>query len=126
MPRRRRERLTEEQRVVLRAQAIAGLRDLQRDLERSPKRCSNAPRYLTPVGNRDRLNRCLDLLQRAGEDVPPWLYKRGPVYPGALRNAKTGLPLDTVSLASLLGKVMEARDLFDAETDGNPLHPESP
>lgn len=74
MPRRRREPLTEEQRVTLHEQALAGLRNLQHELER-PLRMRNAPlQYLTPVRNRDRLNRCLDLLQRSGEDVPPWRW----------------------------------------------------
>jgi hypothetical protein len=125
MPRRSREPLTEEQRFATRHQALAGLRELQQDLERSLKRRNNAPRYLTAVGNRDRLNRVLDTLQRAGKDVPPWLYHRGPLYPGALRSTRTGRPVDAISLASVLGKTREARALFDPETAGPPTHPES-
>ena len=122
IPRYRREPLTDEQRVALREQALVGLRHLQRDLERSLRMRNDAPRYLTRIGNRDRLNHSLDLLTRAGEAVPPWLYKRGPVYPGALRAPRAGHPVDAVSLASLLGKTREARDLFDTvETDAEEL-----
>ena len=126
MPRRHREPFTEEQRGMLRAQALANLHELQRKLERSLKRRDPAPRYLTSVRNRNRLNHSLDLLQQAGEEVPPWLYHHGPLYPGALRGTRTGRPLDAVSLASLLGKIREARELFDPETEGLLSHPESP
>ena len=126
MPRRRHAPLTDEQRVALRGQALAGLHALHRDLERSLGRRNRAPMYLTPIRNRNRLNRALDLLKRAGEEVPPWLYHRGPVYPGALRGPRTARPVDAVSLAGLLGKTREARDLFDAETEGVPPHPDSP
>jgi len=78
-----------------------------------------------PVRNRDRLNRCLDRLPRAGEDVPPWLDKHGPVDPGALRSRRTGDPVDAISLASLCGKTREARDLFDREPPAVPPPPAS-
>jgi hypothetical protein len=126
MPRRSHEPLTEDQRGALHDQALAGLRQLQRELETSLARRNAPSPYLTPIHNRDRLNRALALLQRAGEEVPPWLYKHGPVYPGALRSPRAGCPLDAVSLASVLGKILEARDRFDPETDGRPSDPESP
>ena len=116
MPVHRREPLSEEQRVTLHNQALASLRELQRELG-----TTDAPRrYLTPIRNRDRLHRFLDQLMRSGEDVPPWLYHHGPLYPGALRNRKTGHPVDAVSLANLLGKVTESRQLFDAGNDAPP------
>ena len=118
MPRPSHQPLTQEQRLARRNQALAGLRDLQRALERSLGARSASPRYLTPIHNRDRLNRALDLLKQAEEDVPPWLYHRGPIYPGALRSTRTERPLDAVSLASVLGKTMEARELFDMEIEG--------
>ena len=113
--------LTEEQRLWLRHQALGDLRDLQRTLEMSLGTWEAPRRYLTSVHNRNRLNRSLDLLQQAGEDVPSWLYKQGPLYPAALRNTKTGRIVDAVSLASLLGKITEARELFDAEPTKGPL-----
>lgn len=116
MPQRSRECLTEEQRLRLRHQALADLGVLQQ-LETALGTWQAPRRYLTSVRNRDRLNCSLDLLTRAGEDVPLWLYKRGPLYPGALRNTKTGRFVDAVSLASVLGKITEARELFDAGTD---------
>ena|SRR5829696_1506044 len=93
-----RELLTEERRLQLRHQALGDLRDLQRKLETSFGTWEAPRRYLTSVHTRNRLNHSLDLLHQAGEVVPPWLYKQGPLYPGALRNSKTGRPVDAVSL----------------------------
>ena len=110
---------------MLREQALADLRELQRTLEMARGTWEAPQRYLTSVRNRDRLNHSLDLLQQAGEDVPPWLYKCGPLYPGALMNRTTGRPMDAVSLASVLGKITEARELFDIEAssvDPDPEH----
>ena len=105
--------LTEEQRLRLRHQALGDLRDLQRKLETSFGTWEAPRRYLTSVHTRNRLNHSLDLLHQAGEEVSPWLYKQAPLYPGALMNSKTGRPVDAVSLASVLGKITEARALFD-------------
>ncbi len=126
MARRPEKPLTEEQRLTLRAQALAELRELQRTLERWRARPNAPPRYLTPVAHRHRLNRALDLLRHAGEAVPLELYQRGPVYPGAFMSTKTGRPVDGVSLAGLPAKIAEARERFDTETDGIPPQPESP
>jgi hypothetical protein len=41
-------------------------------------------------------------------------------------DAKTGLRVEAVSLASVLGKITEARDVFDAETQGGQLDPDCP
>src|SRR5829696_6736970 len=115
-----RELLTEEQRLQLRHQALGDLRDLQRKLETSFGTWEARRRYLTSVHNRNRLNHSLDLLHQAGEEVPPWLYKQGPLYPGALRNSKTGRPVDAVSLARVLDKITDARELFDVAADADP------
>jgi hypothetical protein len=116
MPDRPSEPLTEAQRLRLREQALTGLRELQQTLELSRQRPNAPPRYLTPVAHRDRLNRALDLLRQAGEEVPPGLYQRGPVYSGTFTNTKTGRLVDGVSLAGILAKITEARDLFAAES----------
>ena len=118
--------LTEEQRLVVRHQALADLYVLQWTLEMSLGTWEAPRRYLTSVRNRSRLNRSLDLLQQAGEDVPRWLYQQGPLYPGALRNSKTGRPIGAFSLASLLGTITEVRQLFNADLEAAPPQRESP
>jgi hypothetical protein len=126
MARRPEKPVTEEQRLALRAQALAELRELQRRVEHSCARPNAPPRYLTPVAHRDRFNHCLNLLRHAGEAVPLELYQRGSVYSGAFMSTKTGRPVDGVSLAGLLAKIAEARERFDSETDEVLSEPESP
>ncbi len=69
---------------MLREQALADLRETQRTLEMARGTWEAPQRYLTSVRNRDRLNHSLDLLQQAGEDVPPWLYKLWTALSGSL------------------------------------------
>jgi hypothetical protein len=62
---------------ALRAEAIRQVRSQLREWQRVPAMHTTGSPCLVVASERAKLHDSLDLLQRAGEDVPPWLYRQG-------------------------------------------------
>ena len=96
---------------ALRAKAIRQLRCQLRDWDGVPAVHTTGTPCLVAASERAKLHDSLDLLQRAGEDVPSWLYRTEPLV--RTTDATAGVSAK-VSLVGLLADITRVLAWFDA------------
>jgi hypothetical protein len=97
--------------LALRSEALRQLRRQLREWQRIPAMHTTGTPCLVVASERAKLHDSLDLLQRAGEDVPPWLYRQGSLVWSM--NAASGITAG-VSLVNLLADITRVLAWFDA------------
>jgi hypothetical protein len=100
--------------AALRAEALRQLRWQQQEWQRRLAAHRPGTPCLVAPRERARFHESLDLLRKAGEDVPSWLYRSGSLVrtTDAAGSAAAG-----VSVVSLLADVTRVLERFDVDHD---------
>jgi hypothetical protein len=106
-----------DRRAQLRAEALRQLRWQQQQWQQVLAQAPLGSPVLTSRADRDWFHSVLDLLRRAGEEVPQAFYRRGSVVPAS--RAK-GRATASISLTALVADVARVLEVFAKDADENP------